>query len=69
MFGIAALGVVHALVEPMFGVDTAKLAGAATFGIGLLFLVLSRAELFTENFFDPVPLRSIAVSANSCSSS
>lgn len=54
VFGIAALGIVHALVEPMFGVETAKLAGAATFGIGLLFLVVSRAELFTENFFDPV---------------
>lgn len=54
VFGVAALGVVHALVEPTFGSETAKLAGAAGFGIGLLFLVTSRAELFTENFFDPV---------------
>lgn len=54
VFGIAALGIVHALVEPAFGPQAAKLAGAAAFGIGLLFLVVSRAELFTENFFDPV---------------
>jgi formate-nitrite transporter family protein len=54
VFGIAALGIVHGLVEPTFGATVAKLAGAAGFGVGLLFLVVSRAELFTENFFDPV---------------
>lgn len=54
VFGIAALATVHALVEPRFGFEIAKLAGAAAFGIGLVFLVASRSELFTENFFDPV---------------
>ncbi len=54
VFGIAALAIVHGLTEPTFGPDVAKLAGAAGFAIGLLFLVTSRAELFTENFFDPV---------------
>jgi formate/nitrite transporter FocA (FNT family) len=54
VFGIAALSIVHGLIEPTFGPEVAKLAGAAGFGIGLLFLVTSRAELFTENFFDPV---------------
>lgn len=52
VFGIAALGIVHALVEPEFG-DVAKIAGSLAFGIGLVFLVIGRAELFNENFFDP----------------
>jgi formate/nitrite transporter FocA (FNT family) len=32
----------------------AEVAGALTFGIGLVFLVVGRSELFSENFFDPV---------------
>ena len=54
VFGMAALGIVHALVEPRFGPEIAKLVGAVGFGAGLVFLVVSRSELFTENFFDPV---------------
>lgn len=54
VFGIAALGVVHSLVEPAVGVGPAKLFGALAFAIGLVFLVVGRSELFTENFFDPV---------------
>ena len=54
VFGIAALAVVHALTEPTLGAEAARLAGALGFGIGVVFLVVSRAELFTENFFDPV---------------
>jgi len=53
VFGIAALGAVEALVEPQFG-DAATVAGALTFGVGVVFLVAGRAELFNENFFDPV---------------
>jgi len=53
VFGMAALGAVEALVEPQFG-DAATVAGALTFGIGVVFLVVGRAELFNENFFDPV---------------
>jgi formate-nitrite transporter family protein len=54
IFGIVALGVVHALVEATFGSSIADLAGALAFAIGLVFLVLGRSELFTENFFGPV---------------
>ena len=48
------LGVVESLVEPEGGEGLAKLAGALAFAIGLVFLVVGRSELFTENFFDPV---------------
>ena len=54
VFGIVALGVVHALFEPQFGPEIAKVAGALAFGIGLVFLIVGRSELFSENFFDPV---------------
>lgn len=53
VFGITALGIVHAMLEPLSGA-VAELAGALAFGIGLVFLVVGRAELFTENFFGPV---------------
>ncbi len=54
VFGIVALGVAYALVEPTLGKGLADLAGALAFGIGLVFLVVGRTELFTENFFGPV---------------
>lgn len=54
VFGIVALAVVYALVEPEFGSGVADVAGALAFGIGLVFLVVGRTELFTENFFGPV---------------
>lgn len=54
VFGIVALGVVEALVEPEFGPGPAQLAGALGFGIGVVFLVVGRTELFSENFFHPV---------------
>jgi formate/nitrite transporter FocA (FNT family) len=53
VFGLAALGIVEAMVEPQFG-RVSKLAGALAFGVGLVFLIVGRAELFNENFFDPV---------------
>ena len=52
VFGIVALGIVEAIVEPRFG-EIAKLAGALAFGVGLVFLVVGRTELFNENFSDP----------------
>ncbi|QLG47662.1 formate/nitrite transporter family protein [Natrinema halophilum] len=52
VFGIATLGVVDALVKPQFG-DVSHIAGALTFAIGVVFLVVGRTELFNENFFDP----------------
>jgi formate/nitrite transporter FocA (FNT family) len=53
-FGIVALGVTEALVEPELGAGPATLAGALAFAIGLVFLIVGRTELFTENLFDPV---------------
>lgn len=52
LFGIIALGVTHALTAPILG-EAAKAAGALAFPIGLVFLIVGRAELFNENFFDP----------------
>lgn len=52
VFAIVALGIVEAIVEPRFG-EIAKLAGALAFGVGIIFLVVGRTELFNENFFDP----------------
>lgn len=54
VFGIVALGVVESLLEPRFGPEAARVGGALAFGAGLVFLVVGRAELFSENFFDPV---------------
>lgn len=52
VFGIVALGIVEAVVEPHFG-ELAKIGGSLAFGLGLVFLVIGRSELFNENFFDP----------------
>jgi len=52
VFGMVALGIVEAAFEPEFG-EVAKVAGALAFGVGVVFLVVGRAELFNENFFDP----------------
>jgi formate/nitrite transporter FocA (FNT family) len=54
VFGIVALGVVEALAAPDLGEGPAALLGALGFAIGLVFLIVGRTELFTENFFDPV---------------
>jgi len=53
VFGFAALGIVEAIVRPQFG-RLATIAGALAFGIAFTFLIVGRAELFNENFFDPV---------------
>jgi formate/nitrite transporter FocA (FNT family) len=54
VFGIVALGVTEALVEPSLGAQMAKLAGSLAFAVGLVFLIVGRTELFSENFLDPV---------------
>lgn len=54
IFGIVALGATDALIAPDLGRGVATVAGALAFGIGVVFLVVGRAELFSENFFDPV---------------
>jgi formate-nitrite transporter family protein len=54
VFGIVALAMTRELVVPALGDGPGELAGALAFGIGLVFLVTGRSELFTENFFGPV---------------
>lgn len=54
VFGIVALGITHGLVAEVAGQSAGKLAGAIAFGLGLVFTVVARAELFTENFLDPI---------------
>jgi formate/nitrite transporter FocA (FNT family) len=54
VFGIVALGVTEALVQPEVGSGVASVIGALAFAIGVVFLIVGRTELFTENFFDPV---------------
>lgn len=54
VFGVAALGITSALAEPALGPGLAHIVGALAFAIGLVFLVVGRSELFTENFFGPV---------------
>jgi len=52
VFGLVALGIVEALFVPRFE-ELARLAGALAFGVGVVFLVAGRTELFNENFLDP----------------
>ena len=53
VFGIATFGIVDAALRPQFH-GLAHIAGALTFAVGVVFLIVGRAELFNENFFDPV---------------
>lgn len=53
VFGIVALAITHAFAEPQFG-EFARVLAAIAFAPGIVFLVVGRAELFTENFFDPL---------------
>ena len=53
VFGHLALGIVEGVVRPEFG-EVAHVAGALAFGVGMVFLVVGRAELFNDNFFDPI---------------
>ncbi|OMQ16651.1 transport [Modestobacter sp. VKM Ac-2676] len=54
VFGIVALGVVEGLLEPDVGGGVATVVGALAFAVGVVFLIVGRSELFTEDFFDPV---------------
>ncbi|HEV2149115.1 MAG TPA: formate/nitrite transporter family protein [Longimicrobiaceae bacterium] len=53
VFGIVALGLVRGILEPASR-PLAEIGGALAFAIGFVFLFVGRAELFSENFFDPV---------------
>lgn len=53
IFGMAAQALVKSAAEPQFG-EFASVLGAFGFAIGMVFLIVGRAELFSENFFDPI---------------
>jgi formate-nitrite transporter family protein len=53
-FGVAALALADGAVADRFGSGLGHLAGAVAFGIGFVFVVVGRSELFTENFLVPV---------------
>ena len=53
-FGVAALGLAGGLFEARFGTAVGSLAGAIAFGIGFVFVVVGKSELFTENFLVPI---------------
>jgi formate-nitrite transporter family protein len=54
VFGIAALAIAHELAAARFGESVGQLIGALAFGIGFVFIVAGRSELFTENFLVPI---------------
>jgi formate/nitrite transporter FocA (FNT family) len=49
-FGVAAYGLAAGAV----GGPRGRLAGAVAFGIGFVFIVVGKSELFTENFLIPI---------------
>lgn len=52
--GIMVMGLLIHFTEPHFGREVAHVIGALGFGIGFVFLVVGRGELFTENFLVPI---------------
>jgi formate/nitrite transporter FocA (FNT family) len=53
-FGVAAFGIAAGLIDERVGHDVAHAVGAVAFGIGFVFVVVGRSELFTENFLIPI---------------
>jgi formate/nitrite transporter FocA (FNT family) len=49
-FGVAA----YALAAAAVGGERGRIAGAIAFGIGFVFIVVGKSELFTENFLIPI---------------
>lgn len=52
--GVTAMAIVTHLLTGQFGREVGHLFGSIAFGIGFVFLVVGRAELFTENFLVPI---------------
>jgi formate/nitrite transporter FocA (FNT family) len=52
--GVILLAVISAPLEAHFGQDAAGVAGAIGFGVGFVYLIVGRGELFTENFLVPL---------------
>src|SRR4051794_21122265 len=54
MLGVFALVATSAALHDAAGPEIAHLGGSMVFGIGFVFLIVGRGELFTENFLVPV---------------
>jgi formate/nitrite transporter FocA (FNT family) len=54
MLGITALSVLSGALSVVMPEATAHALGSFVFGIGFVFIVVGRSELFTENFLVPV---------------
>jgi formate-nitrite transporter family protein len=54
LFGLVAVIVTTGALTAAMPEPTAHVLGALTFGFGLAFITIGRAELFTENFLIPV---------------
>jgi formate/nitrite transporter FocA (FNT family) len=52
--GVILLGLLGSLLEHRFGVEAAHVFASIGFGVGFVFLVVGRGELFTENFLVPL---------------
>jgi formate/nitrite transporter FocA (FNT family) len=52
--GVVAMALLVHFTERHFGRDVAHVIGSLGFGIGFVFLVVGRGELFTENFLVPI---------------
>jgi formate/nitrite transporter FocA (FNT family) len=52
--GVTAMALVSHLLTGAFGREVGHLGGSIAFGIGFVFLIVGRAELFTENFLVPI---------------
>src|SRR5581483_176898 len=52
--GVILIAVLASPLEHHFGKEAASVAGALGFGVGFIFLVVGRGELFTENFLVPL---------------
>jgi formate/nitrite transporter FocA (FNT family) len=52
--GLAVFVLASAELEPKIGLNAAHFVGSIGFGIGFVFIVVGRSELFTENFLVPI---------------
>jgi formate/nitrite transporter FocA (FNT family) len=52
--GVIVLGLVGSTLHHFFGVDGAHFFASIGFGVGFVFLIVGRGELFTENFLVPI---------------
>ncbi len=52
--GVVALGILEASLQAKTGLGPAHVVSSLGFGIGFVFLIVGRGELFTENFLVPI---------------